>query len=516
MREREDLCFYDTSSLKKTEEIESRCNKSYIEDQIRKAFPEEELTVTSCTINNSGKFINKADGALMSFSRSHRIENLPPYTEVRVNHKTEKHYEEIIIWVPLAWNDRFIGTAGGGTGCGGERYILINDYSRGETLPIALLNGFSSATTNAGGSKNNWALNNDGTLNYDLIENWRSRSTHFMTLLGKKVTEILHERKVKYSYFHGGSGGGRQSMMEAEEHGEDYNGIWASCPAINWNKFLIAGYWPVCVMNTLHHKITIDTLNFFMHKVWNKVGGEEAYYDYEGTIEINPFDYVGEKNGKKRISKEDADVMDMIWKGPVDEEGNKMCAFYRPGVLFWIKGLPVGALYYTLLTDKPRTFFLCDHYARWITENPKEVFYNMNIDDFRVLFRKSLEKFPSAMGTNPDLSVFKNNGGKLIVDHGIDDPLIPVDGSVEYYKSVVDFFGSEEEVSSFFKLYITPGDGHGNCTYHNAGIMEKDGMKALIDWVENGKAPEEIRKVKATNKGAILKEGVQKPFILNS
>ena len=74
------------------------------------------------------------------------------------------------------------------------------------------------------------------------MENWRANATHNMTVFGKAVAEILHERPIQYAYMNGGSGGGRQSMVEAQEFPEDYDGIWASCPAINWTKFLIAGF----------------------------------------------------------------------------------------------------------------------------------------------------------------------------------------------------------------------------------------------------------------------------------
>lgn len=52
-----------------------------------------------------------------------------------------------------------------------------------------------------------------------------------MTVFGKAVAQILHDRPVKYAYMNGGSGGGRQSMAEAQEFPEDYDGIWACCPA---------------------------------------------------------------------------------------------------------------------------------------------------------------------------------------------------------------------------------------------------------------------------------------------
>ena len=70
-----------------------------------------------------------------------------------------------------------------------------------------------------------------------------------------------------------------------------------------------------------------------------------------------------------------------------------------------------------------------------------------------------------------------------------------------------------EKVDSFFRLYITPGDNHGNCWGNGPGITESAGLKALIDWVEKGIAPEEIRKVKVDKKtGELIEEGIQRPY----
>jgi hypothetical protein len=63
------------------------------------------------------------------------------------------------------------------------------------------------------------------------------------------------------------------------------------------------------------------------------------------------------------------------------------------------------------------------------------------------------------------------------------------------------------------RLYITPGDNHGNCFGNGPGITEKDGMLALMKWVEEGKAPEEIRKVRVDRKnGETLEESSQSPY----
>ena len=178
----------------------------------------------------------------------------------------------------------------------------------------------------------------------------------------------------------------------------------------------------------------------------------------------------------------------------------------------WNVCIPIGAFWYTPIIHKPKPFFLSTFYCRWITKNPKQKFDKITKEEFYELFYNSTTEFADCTADNADLSALKNNGTKLMVDHGFDDPLIPIDGTIDYYKRVCNTMGGKSEVDKFFKLFLTPGDGHGSCDWHNAGITESDGMNALINWVENGIAPQKIRKVQVNKKGQTIKEGVQLPL----
>jgi len=85
----------------------------------------------------------------------------------------------------------------------------------------------------------------------------------------------------------------------------------------------------------------------------------------------------------------------------------------------------------------------------------------------------------------PDLSAFKNHGGKLILLHGDADSLVPVGWSEAYYRSVVRTMGAGA-VDGFVRFYTVPGYGHGV----GAFIVDWDSLSALDHWVESGAAPE--------------------------
>ena len=54
-----------------------------------------------------------------------------------------------------------------------------------------------------------------------------------MTLKAKTIIRAFYGKDSQRSYFEGGSGGGRQALMEAQRYPEDYDGIIAGCPPIN-------------------------------------------------------------------------------------------------------------------------------------------------------------------------------------------------------------------------------------------------------------------------------------------
>jgi len=93
---------------------------------------------------------------------------------------------------------------------------------------------------------------------------------------------------------------------------------------------------------------------------------------------------------------------------------------------------------------------------------------------------------PVIDAANPDLSVFRAHGGKLINYHGWNDPGVSALSSVAYYERVRARLG---DPSDFYRLFMVPGMQH--CT-GGRGTDQFDMLTALENWVEQGKAPDAI------------------------
>src|SRR2546427_2647885 len=324
---------------------------------------------------------------------------------------------KIFIGLPTTnWNGRFRGNGGGGFS-GGSAGSL-----RG---PVA--QGYASGATDTGheGGSGSFALDANGRLNWQSIVDNAYLGIHDMTVVGKALTQHFYGKAPRYSYFVGGSTGGRQGLMEAQRYPNDYDGIVSACPAINWHRFLPADLWPQVVMvaaNNFVPKSKLDAATAAAVAACDALDGvRDGVIDNPARCAYDPKALVGTKVGDDTFTEADAEVVRKIWEGPRGPDGS----------FLWY-GLERGADLFALagkggspLTGKPFSIPL-EWFQFFLIQNPKWDWTTLTPAGFELLWRQSVEQYGAVIGTDdPDLTRFRDRGGKGINYYGLAAPLIP-------------------------------------------------------------------------------------------
>jgi feruloyl esterase len=418
-----------------------------------------------------------------------------------VTHPPSGGRVKIFVGLPVTnWNGRFQGNGGGGFS-GGSAGSLRGPVAR----------GYAAGATDTGheGGSGSFALDANGRLNWQSIRDNAHLGIHDMTIVGKALTFAFYGKAPRYSYFVGGSTGGRQGLMEAQRYPDDYDGIVSACPAINWHRFLPADLWPQVVMVAATNfvpKAKLDAATAAAVKACDASDGvADGVIDDPLRCAYDPKALVGTKVGDDTFTESDADVIRKIWEGPRGQDGRFLWYGLERGAdlsaLAGTTGAPLKGRPFSIPLEWFQYFLLQDPKWDWTTLTPT---------GFEMLWTQSVEQYRDVIGTDdPDLTRFRDRGGKVIIYHGLADQLIPAAGTVEYYKRVQQQMGGAKKASQFARLFLAPGVDHG---FRGAGPTPTGTMEAIVRWVEGAKAPDKLMAEKREPGGKVIRTRPLFPF----
>jgi feruloyl esterase len=407
--------------------------------------------------------------------------SLPEYCRVKGNVDVTINFE---LRLPATWNGKFYHQGGGGfvgsipgAGPGLSRgYAAVATDTGHQGTGVAALDGA-------------WALGNpQAQLNFG------HRAIHVVTVAAKTIVSAAYGSAPRYSYFEGCSNGGRQAMMEAQRYPQDFDGIIAGAPALDWTGLMTGFNYNEQAIRAA--PIPPAKLTVIARAVVAKCDAKDGLVD--GLVD-NPrrcgFDpsVLLCKSGDAPDCLTSAQVAAVrkVYDGPVNSRGDQLHPGFPPGAedggdgwQLWISGPSgVGAP----VNNNPFQFTFSDHYLRYM------VFSDPNYDSMTFNFDRDPARL-NATGnflnaTDPNLKPFRARGGKLIIWHGWSDHALMADRSIEYYDDVVRTVGNKNKVKDLLRLFLAPGMHH--CA-GGPGLNDFDALTALESWVEQGKAPDSI------------------------
>jgi feruloyl esterase len=418
----------------------------------------------------------------------------PQHCQVDAVVATPGNTVNVRLGLPAAWNGKFYfeGVGGFGGAIGSIAAGLARGYASASTDT-----GHQGATTDA-----TWARDNPAR-----ALDFAHRGTHAAAVAAKAMTRLYFGNPPRHSYFHGCSNGGRQALMEAQRYPDDFDGIVAGNPSFGTlgqiqraliyqtmlaspERALPAAKVEVVARATLASCDAADGLADGLvsnPRACSFRPETLACAGAPGADCLTP----GELATVKAVYADVKGPNGIVLHGfpPGHEDG-------RTGWQQWLTGAapPAADAGGTLSfgANPPLGFRFQDGFLRYLAFPGEPSF------DFRSFsFDRYASRLPAAIEllspTNPDLTTFGRNGGRLIVYHGWADPGLSANTTVSYYEDVK---RTTRNADAFVRLFMAPGMHH--CQGNGPGPNTFDMLSALEEWVERGTAPTRVIASRAT------------------
>ena len=423
---------------------------------------------------------------------------VPAYCEVRGVIAPEIEFR---VRLPDGWNRRVYMTGNGGhAGEDLDQPYLVAQHHH------ALRRGFVTTATNTGHSA---AKEPDATFAYNnnqkLID-YAFRAVHLTVVLAKQMAVAYYDRPVTFSYWDGCSTGGRQGLMEAQRYPEDFDGILAGAPVLDFTGTTIMGLWFDRVQEQT--PISVAKMTAVATAVEDKCdavdGLRDGLIDDPRNCDFDPARDVRScpagQSGIDCLTQAEAEALKKLYGGPTTSGGESIfpglsvgsehsgSAFGRETPTGWAGSvLSIGgrdAFDIAIAKSSMRYMVFPQDQPDW--------------DASTFDFDKGREQL-AALGSlvdaiDPDLADFRERGAKLLMYFGWSDPLLMPLMGVHYYQSALEANGPG--TTDFFRLFMMPGVFHCGGGY---GPDQFDGMTQLVEWVENGTAPDAIQATQMEN-----------------
>ncbi|KAF2869676.1 hypothetical protein BDV95DRAFT_497909 [Massariosphaeria phaeospora] len=402
---------------------------------------------------------------------------------------SEIHME---VWLPEQWNSRFLAVGTGGlAGC-----IFYQD------LAYVTAYGFASVSSDSGHSGGSaGAFLNQPQVFEDFV--WRS--LYASTVIGKEVTKQLYGTPHKKSYYMGCSQGGRQGFKAAQSNPELFDGIVAGAPGLRLpGLFEHMTRWLLDIgTDTNNTTVSLTKWSAVQNETLRQCDPLDGATDgiVEDTRRCNP-DLSKLECGKEGAPKVCLTPKDLSLITQFFTPWSVNSTLIYPGMAHNGDELVHAT---TLSSADPLTFALEWH--RFVTrKDPTWTLAQWTPADALFAVQQNWFNFNTYEG---DLSAFRDRGAKIIHYHGQNDQLLDSTVSDGYYEHVAHtMHASPTDLDAFYRYFRISGlqhcqGGPGASSIGQSGAPPPAGaapednvLLKIVEWVEEGKAPETVRGAK--------------------
>ncbi|KAK5654269.1 hypothetical protein OQA88_7445 [Cercophora sp. LCS_1] len=401
------------------------------------------------------------------------------------------------------FKSRFLATGGGGLSLtSGER-----------SLYPGLVHGAATGTTD-GGFRNlaDVILHSEGRMDYDMLYSYAFNGIRELGRIGKALTLGFYGTEKVWMYFQGCSEGGREGLSMAQRFGREWDGVAAGAPAMRQAMLQVVHLFPLLVEQKHHYEGGPCELEEVDRGVIEGCDGADGRVDgvvsrselcgseIKGVVGRG-FKCPARAGGpavEGRVGELAVTVAEEILAGLKDGKGRRVYIPVRPG-----SGFADAAMTWNVTTSKWGAVAggLGLQYVNLFLKEVQDRTLDLEGvtgDTLREWMLEGMKKFADTLQTNwPDLSEYRDHGGKVLHWHGEADGGISAGSSVVYLDAVrrtmYPGLGLREgfaKMDEWYRFFLIPGAGHcGPNPQQPNGPFPQDLFGTLIDWVEKGINP---------------------------
>lgn len=404
--------------------------------------------------------------------------------------------------LPLAWNGRFFHQGNGGID---GSVVTATGAEGGGSLTHALHKGFavlSSDAGHAGALGPFFGIDPQARLDYGY------QAAAKLTPMAKNLLAGAYGKAPDRSYFGGCSNGGRHVFNAFARMPEQYDGYLAGAPGYNLPKAAVANIFggqryasvatdPANIATgfTNAERATVaaavlgkcDALDGATDGLIQDVEACRGNFSLATDVPSCP----GARDGTC-LSDAQKTAIAPIFSGATTSTGAPIYSSFpydaglgANGIPFWEFIAPVnldsGAV--GVIFAAPPATLPFDGPAFALTGSIDSMFASITATN--ATYTESAMAFMTP--PNPtQLSKVRDRGAKIMVYHGVSDPIFSADDSANWARGVA---ANHADANAFARLYLVPGMGH--CSGGPA-TDQFDMLASLVDWVERGVAPDQV------------------------
>ncbi len=415
--------------------------------------------------------------------------------------------------LPKNWNGRYYYQGNGGID---GSVVAATGALGGGPITGALAQGFAVMSSDAGHSNAAvggpaFGIDPQARLDYGYQAEAKLLPT------AKEMIRVAYGKLPDRSYYGGCSNGGRHALVAAARYGDQYDGFLAGAPGYNLPKAAVANIFGAQRYRTVSDDPTsitaanlatawttaertlvsqavlarCDTLDGVADGIVQDTAACQSRFNLQTDVATCS----GARDGSCLTAQQKAVIGD-IFAGAKTSTGAAVYASFpfdsghgTAGVANWEFNAPValdsGAVGLIFKVPPLAGTSTPTELATWaLTTSIDSMVQEINAAN--ATYTESAMSFMTP--PNPtNLATVRNRGGKILVYHGVSDPIFSYHDTVAWYDGVRSANGGD--AGDFARLYAVPGMGH--CSGGPA-TDQFDLLSKLVAWVEQGQAPEAV------------------------